>query len=77
MHLSTLVEPIHRRLWLDLQAEHQPLLHDGLVQREIRFVQHDRCAERPLRTADAGDVIEMGVRQQDVRDAQGRCFAPP
>ena len=70
--LSTLIEPIHRRLRLDLQAEHPPLLHDGLVQRKVGLMQDDRCAERPFRTADAGDVIEMGVGQQDVRHAEGR-----
>ncbi len=64
------VERIDRRLRLDPNPEHHSLLHDGVVQRTVVGMQHHRGSRRRPGAADAGDVIEMGVRQQDVLDRQ-------
>ena len=61
---------IDGRLRLDAQPEHLPLLDDLFVEKVVVLVQPDRHAERRLRPADAGDVIEVGVRQQDGLDRQ-------
>ena len=61
---------IDRRLRIHAQAEHFSLLHDLFVEEIVGLVQPDRHAERRLRFRDAGDVIEVGVRQQDRLDGQ-------
>ena len=66
----TVIELVDRRLRVDLEPERLSLLHDRLVQEVVVAVQHDRRAERFLRPADAGDVIEVGVRQQDVANRE-------
>ena len=65
-----LVEEIDRRLGLRLAAEGMPLLHDGAVEKIVVLVQPDRDAEGRFGAADAGDVIEVRVGQQDVADLQ-------
>ena len=64
------VEEVHLRLRFDLQPEHLSLLHDRFVEEVVVPVQPDRHAQRLLRRADAGDVIEVRVRQEDVADVQ-------
>ena len=64
------VEEVHGRLRLDGNAKSHPLLNDRAVQKIVVAVQPDRYAERRLRTSDAGDVIQVRVRQQDVPDVE-------
>lgn len=62
------VEAVNRRRRIDGQAE-QTSLHDGLlVQEEIVSVQMHWCAEGAPGRCDSGDVVDMRVRQQDVRN---------
>ena len=46
------------------------LLDDGTVEKVVRLVQADRNVQRLPRPANPGYVIEMGVRQQNVADAE-------
>ena len=64
------VELVDRRLRFDRQAEHPARLDRPLVQEEIVAVQVHRHAERPLGGGDAGDVIDVRVREQDVPDVE-------
>ena len=48
----------------------QPLLDDPFVEEVVVLVQPDRRVERLSGPADAGNVIQMCVRQQDVHDRQ-------
>ena len=66
----TLVEEIHGRLFLRRKPERHALLDDALVEEVVVVVETDRNAKRSLRAADARDVVEMGVREQDVLDRQ-------
>jgi CheY-like chemotaxis protein len=62
------VEPIDRRERLDADAEHRGLFGRALVEEHVVAVQVHRDAERPLRRRYAGDMIDVGVRQQDGAD---------
>ena len=62
------VEDVDRRLRLNRDAEHRALLDDMLVERQVVPVQVDRRAKGLFRCGDAGDVIDVRVRQQDGRD---------
>ena len=53
-----------------LQAEHLPMLDHALVEKQIVAMQIDRDPERAFRGRDAGDVIDVCVRQQDMADRQ-------
>ena len=45
-----------------------PVANRVLVEKQIVLVQMDRHAERALRLGHAGHMIDVRVRQQDVRD---------
>ena len=64
------IEHVGRRQSLDAEPEHRALLHRALVQKEIVAVQIDRHAERTLGDPNAGHVIDVGVRQEDVPDRE-------
>ena len=64
------IELVDRRLWVDIEPERLSLLHDGLVEEIVVAVQHDRRAERFLGPADAGDVVEVGMSEQDVANRE-------
>ena len=68
--LRRLVEPVDRRLRLDLQAEHRAHLDRALVQEEIVLVQANRHIQCPLGGGHTGHMIDVRVRQQDVPDRQ-------
>jgi CheY-like chemotaxis protein len=68
--LAGRIEPIDRRLRLDLQSEHSPGFDRPLIQEQVVAVQVDVDSERPLGGGDTGDVIDVRVRQQDVPDCQ-------
>ena len=62
---------VRRRLRLDAKAEHQPLLHDGVVQKAIGGMQVDgQRAERLPHRAHARDVVDVRVGQQNRRQVQ-------
>ena len=67
--LTGRVETIDRRRLLDLQAEHPRVKGRLVVQRQIVAMEVNGNAKRAFRLADAGDMIEVGVRQQD----RGQC----
>jgi CheY-like chemotaxis protein len=54
-------------LALHVKAEHPPLLHHSVVQKPIVPVEPDVDSETGLGRANPGDVIEMCVRQQNLR----------
>ena len=64
------VKVVHRRLPIHAKAEHQSLLHDLFVQEVVGLVQPDGHAERRFRPGNAGDVVEVGMRQEDRLDRQ-------
>jgi hypothetical protein len=64
------VEHVHRRWRLDAQPEHCPLADGVLVEKQIVAMEMDRRAQRPLRGGDAGDVVDVGMREQDVTNDQ-------
>ena len=66
----TVVEEIDRRLGSDLESERLALLHDSLVEKVVVAVQHDGRAEHLLRAPDTGDVVQVGVRQQNVANRE-------
>jgi CheY-like chemotaxis protein len=69
-HLSRRVEHVDRRLRLDVEAEHPARLHGVVVQEQVVTVEIDGNVEGALRRADAGDVIDVCVREQDVPHCQ-------
>ena len=69
-HLSRRIENVDRRRRLDAQSEQGPLAHRLLVEKQIVAMEVDRRAQRPFRSRDAGDVIDVSVGQQDVAKAQ-------
>ena len=70
MNRRHVVEHVDGRLLLDLEPEHRALLRRRLVQKQIVLMEVNRRVERILGSADAGDVIDVRVRQQDVLDIQ-------
>src|SRR5690349_17071881 len=65
-HLAWAVEHVDRRLPLDAQAEHHAVLDDVIVEKQIVAMQVDRDRESALDGGDAGDVIDMCVREKDM-----------
>ena len=63
---GALIKEVDWRLRLDRQAEGGALLNDSAIEEFVVAVQADRHAQCLLRASDAGDVIEMRVREQDV-----------
>ena len=68
--LPDCIELVDWRLGLDGQAEHCAGLDGPLVEEEIVAVEVHVDAERPLCGGDAGHVIDVGVREQNVPDVQ-------
>jgi CheY-like chemotaxis protein len=68
--LPARVKPIDRRLRLDAEAEHPPHLDGPFVEEEIVAMQIDRHGERPLGGGDAGNVIDVSVREEDGANGQ-------
>ena len=64
------IELVDGRLRFDPQPEHRARLHGALVQKQVVLVQMDRHVQHTLGRGDAGHVIDMGVRQQDVTNLQ-------
>src|SRR5262249_2656976 len=64
------IEHVNRRLRLDREAEHLAHLDGVLIEKEVVAMEIDRRAERPFRLCDAGHVIDVGMRQQDVVDRE-------
>ena len=69
-----LVEEIHGRLCLDLEAEGSPLLNHAFIKKVVGLVETDGDAKRSLRAPDAGDVIEVRVGEQYVAHLQPVCL---
>ncbi len=65
------VETIHgwQRTTLEAQPKHPRLIRRGLVEKRVVLVEMNWRAQSALRDADTSHVIDMGVRQQDVHDA--------
>jgi PleD family two-component response regulator len=62
------VEDIDRRRLPDLESEQRTLLNGHVVQELVVAVQVDGNVERLFRSGDTGDVVDVGVRQQDGLD---------
>ena len=69
-HLARCVELVHSRRWIDAKAEHRAHLDGALVEKQVVPVQVHRRAQRPLGGADAGDVIDVRVGEQNGTDRQ-------
>ncbi len=69
---ATLIRAIWWWLTLHVKSEHESLLNDGVVQGTVCVVEPHWRLERRFGAADPGDVIEMRVGQQNVRDRQPR-----
>ena len=69
-HRLRVVEHVDGRRRLDLQSKHLGLLDGTLVERQVVPVEGDGDGEHVFRRAYAADVVDVGVRQQDVPDAQ-------
>lgn len=68
--LSGRVEAIH--VWqrsIVAQPEHPRLLRHGLVEKEVVVMEMDRRAKGALRGADTSHVVDVGVCQENVHDA--------
>ncbi len=63
--LSGRIELVHRWQGIDVKPEHRALFDGPLVQEEIVTVQVDRRAECALGGRDAGDVIDVGMGEQN------------
>ena len=61
---GTVVKEIDVGLRLGVDAQHLSLLCDCLVEEEVSLVETNRRAQRLFGRANAGDVIDVGVRQQ-------------
>ena len=59
------VEDVDRGRLTDLEAEQRALLHGAFVEEQVVPVQIDRHVVGVFRRADAGDVIDVRVGQQD------------
>jgi len=57
-----------------MKAEHPALFDHAVVEELIVSVEPDVDAETRLRRTDTGDVVEMRVRQQDLRDVDSLAF---
>lgn len=68
--LARRVERVHRRRWIHAQAEHRAHLDRALVEKQVVVVEVHGDAKRPLCGADAGDVIDVSMGQQNVADRQ-------
>lgn len=62
------VEAVDRWRRIDRQPEQTALLHRTLVEEQIVPVQVNGCAECAFRSRDAGDMIDVRVCQENVRD---------
>ena len=62
------VEAVDRWRRIDRQPEQTALLHRTLVEEQIVPVQVTGCAECAFRSRDAGDMIDVRVCQENVRD---------
>jgi CheY-like chemotaxis protein len=68
------VEAIHvRQRVLEAQAEHLRLLGGGIIEEEVVAVEVHRRPQREPGRADSRHVIDVGVGQQDVCDADCRA----
>ena len=70
MHRRHIVEGVDRRRLLDREAEHLALLNGPFVERQIVLVEIDGGTACGLRRSHPCDVIDVGVREQNVFDAQ-------
>ena len=68
--LAGRVKAIDRRLRLDAEAEHPPHFDRPFVEEEIVAVQIDRHVERALGGGDAGDVIDVSVREENAANGE-------
>jgi len=68
------VEGIDGRQRIDMHTEHRSLLRSRLVQKQILAMEVHRRAEGALGHTDAGDMIDVRMRQQNVPDGQGFRF---
>ena len=57
-----------------MQPEHRTRFDRSIVEKQIVAMQVDRHVQRPLRGADAGDVIDMRVGQENVANRQAVSF---
>jgi CheY-like chemotaxis protein len=69
-HLPWRIELVDRRGRIDPKAEHEPLLHRVVVQKQIIAVQVHGHVQLALCRTDPGDMVNMGMRQQDVAERQ-------
>jgi hypothetical protein len=68
--LAVLVVAVDRRLWLDPDPEHVPLLDDVFVQELVARMKPHGNVQSASGSRNTRHVIEVGMRQQDVRDRQ-------
>ena len=66
----TVIKEVDVRLWIGRHSEHLPLLHHSLVEEQIALVQADGRTKRLLRGSDSRDVVDMGMREEDVFDGE-------
>ena len=63
--------PVGRRLRLRANPEHLTLLHDGVVEKAVGGMEvYRQCAERVAHAPHTGDVIQVGMGQQNRRRLQ-------
>src|ERR1700681_4455264 len=68
------VELVDGWLWFHSNAEHGAELDRTLVQKQVVAMKIHRHVPGALRGCDAGDVVDMGVREED--EADGQRLAP-
>ena len=64
------LEPAQGQLSDFMDPKREALLHDRFVEKVVVAMQADGSPERVLRPRDAGDVVHVRVRQQNVGDVQ-------
>lgn len=72
--LARFVEMIDGWLMLDIESEHPSLFDHTRVQELVVAMEPDVHAKTRFGLADTGDVIEVSVRQQDLRHADSFAF---
>lgn len=68
--LASAVVVVDRWRRLEFQAEHPTHVHGAFIEKRIGPVKPDRHLQSPPGGGHAGDVIEVGVGEQDVGDGQ-------
>jgi CheY-like chemotaxis protein len=67
-HFARRIKVINGRLRLDVETEQPSMLDSVLVQEQIIAMQGDRYVEHAFGPRHAGDMVHMGVGQQNLRE---------